>query len=289
MRSAIAGDIIGSRFEGSRWKGSSFEDAECIGYNKMLRFDATGAAARDFVLLHDDCLPTDDSLLTIAVMDWIITGRGDLAACLRRHFRRSPAPEYFGKGFRAWAASDSPEACKSFGNGAAMRVSPVAFIARDASDVRSLARESALVTHQVDDAVAGAEAVALGIFLLLSGASKEDVACSISENFGYDLTKPLDQVRNGYEFTIKCPDTVPLAFRAFLEGRNFEQTLRLAISVGGDSDTIACMAGGLAGALWGLPESIVRGVEKCLDAESLGILTEFERQYPAARCDRPRN
>jgi ADP-ribosylglycohydrolase len=237
--------------------------------------------AVSFKLFHPSCHVTDDSILTVAIMDWLLHP-GDLRSLLRTHFRCSPRPELFGRGFREWAAKDTEIPYGSIGNGAAMRVSPVAFAADDPVTVLRLARESAVATHSADDAIAGAEAVALGVFLARFGQTKQQIQHEISRRFGYDLRKGLDKIRPTYRFSSACGETVPVAFRAFLEAGSYEETLRMAISVGGDAGTVSCMAGAIAGAYWGIPESVSLQVLQMLDAEMRRVVLAFERRFPDA-------
>lgn len=282
MRAAIAGDLAGSGFERSIWSEGSYPDVRCIGYDVAEpRVNRTGASAAEFDLFDPACHITDDSLLTVAVMDWLLHA-GDLRACLRKHFRRSEHPELFGKVFRQWAASDADTPCGSFGNGAAMRVSPVAFVADSVADVLRLARESAVATHATADAIAGTEAVALGVFLARTGCSREQIREEVQSRFDYDLTRPLDEIRRGYRFSSSCPATVPVSFRAFFESEGLEETIRRAISVGGDADTTACMAGALAGAFWGTPPHVAEWTLQMLPADSQEVVLAFEKRYPEA-------
>jgi ADP-ribosylglycohydrolase len=283
MRAAIAGDIIGSRFERSLWQGAAFADAWCAGYDvPKPRTDCRGEKAATFALFHPACHVTDDTVLTLAVMEWLLDG-GDLATLFRQHYQHCGRPELFGRYFVAWARPDAEQPCGSVGNGAAMRVSPVSFVAEDVATVLRLAEETAVVTHQVEHAIDGARAMALGVFLARTGRSKEEIRHEISTRFHYDIDTPLDRIRPGYSFTSACAETVPLAYRAFFEADDFEGTVRRAISVGGDADTIASMAGGIAGACWGLPPEVGARVLTYLDLEQRALVQRFEERYPAAR------
>ncbi len=281
MRVAIIGDVAGSRFECTLWSDGHYPDVRCLGYDRSRQGDVTGETAGDFLLFHPSCHVTDDSVLTIAIMDWLLHF-GDLRTTLRTYFRQAERPELFSKVFRRWASQDTDEPCGSAGNGAAMRVSPVAFAADSQPTVLRLARESGAVTHATEDALAGAEAVALGVFLIRTGFGKREVQEAIARRFGYDLDRPLDAIRRGYRFSSACPDTVPVAFRAFLESASYEETLRRAISVGGDADTMACMAGALAGAFWGIPQELASQVLEMLPEDLGQVVLAFEEQYPDA-------
>ncbi len=281
-RAAMAGDIAGSRFERSLWEGGTLEEARCVGFDVAEpRFDCRGETATKFELFHSSCLPTDDTILTIAVMEWLLHG-GDPRVSLRTHFRHSPQPELFGKFFRVWAKTDNDAPCGSVGNGAAMRAAPIGHAAENAEQALSLARQNALATHATPDAIAGAEAMALGVFLARTGKPREAIAQEIQTRFGYDLSKSVDAWRLGYTFTSACDQTVPIAFRAFLQTESHEAAIRAAVSVGGDSDTIACMAAGLAGAYWGIPRQVAEDVARKVGTEQLEIMTAFERRFPTA-------
>jgi ADP-ribosylglycohydrolase len=283
MRAAMAGDIIGSRFERSLWKGANLADAWCAGYDVAEpRTDSRGERAATFAFFHPACHLTDDSILTLAVMEWLLDG-GHLPTLLRQHYQRCGRPELFGHYFVNWARPGATHPCGSVGNGAAMRVSPVGVVAEDVATALRLAEESAVVTHQVEHAIDGARAMALGVLLARTGHSKEEIGREISARFRYDLNTPLDRIRPGYSFTSACAATVPVAFRAFFEADDFEGSVRRAISVGGDADTIASMAGALAGAYWGLPAEIGEQVLTYLDGEQRSLVQQFEARYPAAR------
>ena len=163
-----------------------------------------------------------------------------------------------------------------------MRIAPVAYAAATPEEALAMARDNALATHATADGIAGAQAIALGVFLALSGTRPADILQEISRQFSYDLDKPLDAWRPGYRFTSACPETVPIAFRAFMETDSHEAAIRAAVSLGGDTDTIACMAGALAGACRGITPAVARGVEAKLDASMMATISEFERRYPEA-------
>jgi ADP-ribosylglycohydrolase len=280
MRAAIAGDLVGSGFERSVWGEGQYPDVRCVGYDVAApRVDRTGETAAAFDLRHPSCHLTDDSILTVAVMDWLLHA-GDLRVFLRAYYRRAGRPELFGQVFRQWAASDAGAACDSAGNGAAMRVSPVAFAADTPESVLRLARESAAATHSTADAIAGAEALALGVFLARTGYAKRAIRDEVRARFGFDLGRPLDQIRPGYRFSSRCADTVPVAFGAFLESEDYEGALRRAISVGGDADTTACMAGALAGAYGGIPSHVAAWVLEVLPADMREVVLAFEGRFP---------
>jgi ADP-ribosylglycohydrolase len=280
MRAAIAGDLVGSGFERSVWSEGQYPDVRCTGYDVSApRVNRAGETAAGFDLFHSSCHITDDSVLTVAVMDWLLHP-GDLRVLLRMYFRRAGRPELFGKVFRQWAASDAEAACGSSGNGEAMRVSPVAFAADSPEVVLRLARESAVATHSTADAIAGAEAVALGVFLARTGCAKRAIQDEINRRFGYDLGRPLDEIRRGYRFSSSCADTVPVSFGAFLESEDYEGALRRAVSVGGDADTTACMAGALAGVYRGIPASVASWVLEMLPADMREVVLAFEGRFP---------
>ena len=280
-RAAIAGDIAGSRFERSRWEGDKVRNAHCVAVAPGGASDWVGEEAAAFELFHPASHPTDDTVLTVAVMDWILHG-GDPRAALRAHFRQSARPELFGRYFRAWAAADTDAPCGSVGNGAAMRAVPIGHASTDATEVIRLARENACATHATDDAVAGAEAVALGVYLARTGIPRSEIASEIASRYHYNLARTLDDWRPGYRFTSACGETLPVAFRAFLEADCFEAAIRAAVSVGGDADTIACVAGGLAGAYWGIPHWVSDHVMRALTSDMLRVLFAFEAKFPSA-------
>jgi ADP-ribosylglycohydrolase len=253
MLGAIAGDIIGSRFE------------------------RTPIKTTDFELFHSDCRFTDDSVLTLAVADHIFLG-SDLIDTLKEYFNQYPNAGY-GERFILWASSPSREPYNSFGNGSAMRVSPVGFAFDSLDTVLEKARATAEVTHDHPEGIKGAQATATAIFLARTGNSKKEIKRFIETQFQYDLNQSIDAIRPQYTFDATCQGSVPQAITAFLESESFEDAVRKAVSLGGDSDTQACIAGGIAHAFYGkLPDIISAEVHSRLEVPLRQILTLF--------CDR---
>ncbi len=250
MLGAITGDIVGSIYEHGNIK------------------------TKDFPFFGKGCTFTDDTVCTIAVADWLMTG-GDVAEHLRRHVQRHPNRGYGGM-FRQWAMYGGGP-YNSWGNGAAMRVSPVAHFARDEQELLDLAEQSASVTHNHTDAVAGAQAVALCMWMAKAGAEAMSIRDEIANRFGYDLTHTVDEIRPGYRFDISCAGTVPQAITCALEGSGYEDAVRNAISIGGDSDTIACITGGIAAVTFGVPDHIAEMSRGYLSDDLVEVVDRFSR------------
>jgi ADP-ribosylglycohydrolase len=251
---AIAGDIIGSVYERHNIKQT------------------------DFPLFHPQCRFTDDTVLTVAVADAILTGT-DYAKKLKEYCRAYPSRGY-GFNFYIWAASEDTGPYNSLGNGSAMRVSPVAYAGDTIGAVLIEARRSAEATHNHPEGIKGAQAVASAVYLARTGNTKEEIKSYVERNFGYDLDEPIDEIRKHYTYDVTCPGSVPQAIRAFLESDDFEDAVRKAISIGGDSDTIACIAGSIAHAYYGdLPEQIKRPVLEMLDAHLKQVIDRFCARY----------
>ena len=255
MLGAIAGDIIGSVYE---WHP----------------IDTT-----DFPLFSPACRFTDDSVLTIAVADVILQG-GGYADVLRRYARMYPDAGYGGT-FYQWAMSEAAGPYNSWGNGSAMRVSPVGWAFDDLETVLAQAEKTAVVTHDHPEGIKGAQATAAAIFLARKGRGKHDIREYVEDTFGYDLSATIDEIRPGYHFDVSCQGSVPPAIRAFLEAEDYEQAVRLAISLGGDSDTLACIAGSVAEAFYGIASHIKLRALQCLDKPLRRIVDEFSRAYMA--------
>lgn len=258
MIGAIAGDMIGSVYEFHNHRSEQFP------------------------LFSGSSFFTDDTVLTIAVADWILTSK-PLSALLKEYTKRYPHRGYGGN-FYQWVKSTSSLPYNSLGNGAAMRVSPVGFAFDDLETVLSQARVSAEVTHNHPEGVKGAQATAAAIFLARQGEEKARIKTYVEENFDYDLSRTIENIRPIYHFDETCPGSVPEAIIAFLESTCFEDAVRKAVSLGGDSDTIACITGGIAQAYYhGVPDFIQAEVYSRLDEHLAGVVNEFQAKYPSSR------
>ncbi len=255
MIGAIVGDIVGSRFECSPTKYIDFE------------------------LFSPDSRFTDDSVLTVAVADWMRLG-GDLVDYFHEYVDRYPRAGYGGT-FIHWARGRDREPYGSWGNGSAMRVSPVAYAADTLAEVLDLAEQSARVTHNHPNGILGAMATAGCVFIARTGGSKDDVRRFVDAEIGYDLSRSIDEIRPYYEFDVSCEGSVPESITAFLDSNSFEHAIRLAISLGGDSDTMACIAGAIAEPYYqGVPTSIWSSASERLDPGFLDSVQEFRLAYP---------
>ena len=255
MFGAIAGDVIGSIYEYSKIKTT------------------------DFPLFTGDCFFPYDSVFCVAVASVVIEG-GDYASVFREYGRKHPGRGY-GSRFHVWLRDSSMGPYQSWGNGSAMRVSPVARAFDSERRVLEEALRSAEVTHDHPEGIRGAEAVALAVFLALHGAEKKDIKARVAAHSGYLLDSSVEEIRPDYQFQESCAGSVPQSIVCFLESRDFENAVRLAISLGGDADTMACIAGAIAEAHYGgVPEPIARAVRARLSPELLEVLDRFESRYP---------
>ncbi len=256
MLGAIAGDIIGSVYERRNVLTPYF-----------------------YPLFDEGCRFTDDTVLTVALADSLLSGVS-YTDKLKEYFRRYPRAGYGGT-FREWAKSPSRSPYHSFGNGSAMRVSPIGFAFASLDEVLTQAERSASVTHNHPEGVKGAVATAAAVFLARTGADKPAIHRYITDHFGYNLDRPLDEIRPTYRFDVSCQGSVPEAIIAFLESTSYEDAVRKAISLGGDSDTIACIAGGIADAFYGgIPPAIEEEVWPRLDEHLTTIVRQFQQRYP---------
>jgi len=215
----------------------------------------------------------------MAVADWLLHG-GDLVDKLHEYFHAYPLAGYGGT-FIRWAGLRRREPYNSWGNGSAMRVSPIGFAYDMLDEVLLRARWSAEVTHNHPEGIAGGQATAAAVYLARTGSDKDEIRDFIERKFGYDLSTSLDELRPNYRFDVSCRGSVPPAIRAFLESPDYESAVRLAISLGGDCDTIACIAGGIAHAHYrGVPQDIRRQALMRLDERLRAVVEAFEVRYP---------
>ena len=254
MLGAIIGDVIGSRFEG---------------YNKK---------AIDFELFTENSLFTDDSVLTVACADCLLNNK-TYTNTFQEYGQKYPNVGYGGN-FYKWIFSDNPQPYNSWGNGSAMRVSPIAYAFNNLEVVLAEAKNSAEVTHNHPEGIKGAQAIAAAVFMARTGKNKTEIKEYIQSKFGYDLERKLDDIRQVYNFDVSCQGSVPEAIIAFLESNDFESAIRLAISIGGDSDTMAAMAGSIAEAFYKeIPKEIINETNKRLPDEFLRIIKQFEERF----------
>ena len=199
-----------------------------------------------------------------------------LADSMRRWGSRYPDAGYGGR-FRVWLRDRRMGPYGSYGNGSAMRVSAAGWLYDSLETTRKMARWTAEVTHNHPEGVKGAEATASAIFMARNGASKEEIRDYIVREFGYDLSRTCDEIRPGYHHVESCQETVPEAITAFLEGNDFEDVIRTAVSLGGDCDTLTCIAGSIAEAFYGIPVGMMAECIKRLEEDMLAVLGRFDR------------
>lgn len=254
MLGAVVGDIIGSVHE--------FECEKTM----------------DFPLFVEGSRFTDDTVLTVSVADCLLAGASYVD---KLHEYTSAYPDRgYGLRFWRWVEHGSREPYNSWGNGAAMRVSPVAFARSTLEDVLAEAKRSAEVTHDHPEGVRGAQATAAAVFLARQGESKDGIRRLVQERFGYDLSRTVDDIRPTYSFDESCQGTVPEAIIAFLDSSDYEETVRLAVSLGGDADTLACIAGGMAEPFYGgVPKDIADRATARLDDQLRDVIRRFSERY----------
>lgn len=262
MIGAIIGDIVGSRFE---WDNHRSKDFEFLTYK---------------------CFFTDDSIVSLAICEALMICKRDFSylsdqvvKSMQVIGRAYPSKGYGGM-FRKWMYSDSPEPYNSFGNGAAMRVSACGYVATSIKEAKLLSHKVTTVTHNHPEGIKGAEAIAVAVFLARSGKNILEIRDYIDKHY-YPINFMLDGIRETYQFNETCQETVPQALVAFFESFNFEDAIRNAVSIGGDSDTLAAITGSVAEAYYGVPTHIRKHALTFLDERLLKILLEFENLYPA--------
>jgi ADP-ribosylglycohydrolase len=254
MIGAVAGDIIGSVYEYCPAKSMNFDL-----FTSRSKF-------------------TDDTVLTVAIADSILNKK-DYASTVKEYGRRYQNAGY-GKMFRSWLLSDRLEPYNSFGNGSAMRVSPVGFAFDTIEEVLSEAKKSAEITHNHPEGIKGAQATAAAVFLARQGKDKPSIKTYIENKFGYDLSRSLSDIKKTYDFDETCQGTVPQAIIAFLESNDYEDAIRKAVFLGGGSDTLACITGGIAQAYYGdMPEQLLNEAKRRLAPDLLAVVGAFGAKY----------
>lgn len=250
MLGALVGDIIGSVYEFANTKSTDFE------------------------LFTPWSSYTDDSVMTLAVAKWLVEDEAHtihyLIFCMQELGNRYPNAGYGGN-FGWWLRQDEPQPYNSWGNGAGMRVSPVGLYAKTLDEALALAAITASVSHNHPEGVKGAQAVATCVFLAKEGKTKEEIKVYVESTFDYNLNRKIAEIRPRYEFDVSCQGSVPEAIIAFLEGNSFEEVIRLAISLGGDSDTIGAMAGAIAACIYPIPNHITEKCKAILTEDLRGI------------------
>ena len=260
MYGAFLGDMIGAPYEFDR-----------------------GNKTKEFPLFSSESHFTDDSVMLIAVAQALLDTLGQDDAAVRKALtdsmqrwgRKYPNAGY-GARFIHWLHDDDPQPYNSYGNGSAMRVSSAGWLFDTLEETRHAARLTADVTHNHPEGIKGAEATASAIFLARNGSSKEEIKAYIIQEFGYDLSRTCDEIRPAYYHVESCQKTVPEAITAFLEGKDFEDVIRTAVSLGGDCDTLTCIAGSIAEAYYGVPAEMVDECRKRLPEDMLKVIDQMK-------------
>ena len=258
---ALIGDMIGSPFEG--W---------------------WAIKTKNFKLFSEGCRFTDDSVLTIAIAEALIQVGGDAdedtikAAVIRsmQSWGRRYINVGFSRTFKQWLKEDNPAPYKKSSNGAAMRVSSVGWLFDTIERTRQVARYTAEVSHNTPEGIRGAESVASAIFLARNNAAKDEIKSYVVNEFGYDLSRMLDEIRPDYRTVFGCDESVPEALISFLESTDFEDAIRNAVSLGGDSDTLAAIAGSVAEAFYDVPAELIAECESRLPEDIREVLRAFK-------------
>lgn len=257
---AMCGDIIGSAYEFTPTKDLNFQ------------------------LIKSSARPTDDSVCSIGIADALLIAasrhsntleEAPFTESLQKWCRKYPRAGYGGH-FHSWIRLEKPYPYNSWGNGSAMRVSPVGAISRNLNQVMTLAQESASVTHNHPEGIKGAQATAIAIYLALRGASKEEIKSLIEKGFGYDLSRSYYDIQPDYSFDVSCQGSVPEAIICFLTATDYESTIRHAVAMGGDADTMGAIAGGIAAAYYGeIPANLLSECEKRIPNDMKEVIRNF--------------
>ena len=257
MIGAIIGDIVGSVYEWHNIK------------------------TKQFPFFQDKCFFTDDTVMTIAVAEGLMNGgeRDDFIGAMKKYGRMYPDAGYGGR-FRGWLFSEDRQPYNSWGNGSAMRTAAVGWYFDSLVETRRMSALASGVTHDHPEGIKGAESTAAAIFLARTGHSKAEIKDYVEWEFGYDLSRMLDEIRPSYRFNESCQDTVPQAITAFLESTDFEDAIRNAISLGGDSDTLAAITGGIAEAAYDVPQELQDKAWEYLDEPLRAVLRRWKRKMP---------
>ncbi len=261
MIGAIMGDMIGAPYEFDR-----------------------GNKTKEFPLFSSGSEFTDDTVMTIAVAEALMdtVGKSDeeikaaLVTSMRKWGALYPDAGYGGMFYR-WLHTARPEPYGSFGNGSAMRVSAAGWLFNTLEETRHVAALTAEVTHNHPEGIKGAEATAAAIFMARTGSSKEEIKAYIIREFSYDLSRTCDEIRPKYYHVETCQKTVPEAITAFMEGQDFEDVIRTAVSLGGDCDTLTCIAGGIAEAFYEVPDAMIKECRKRLPQDMLAVIERFNQ------------
>lgn len=260
MIGAIIGDIVGSRFEWNNHRSKEFE------------------------LFTSKCFATDDSIMTLAIGKALVESKRDWSdlseqavRCMQEVGRPYPRCGYGGR-FWDWMYSSNPRPYNSFGNGAAMRVSACGFAAASMEEAKALSKAVTEVTHNHPEGLKGAEATVVAIYMARTGSTMEEIRTVIGKEY-YSIDFRLDEIRDTYTFNETCQNTVPQALQAFFESDSFEDAIRNAISIGGDSDTLAAITGGVAEAYYGVPSELKNKALGYLDERLTAIYMEYQQRY----------
>ena len=254
---AIAGDMIGSTHEFHSIK------------------------TKDFDLFEENSIFTDDTVMTLAIAKWLCEDKDskDVLINTVRSFGRRYINAGYGKMFLDWLSQNSPKPYGSWGNGSAMRVAPCAWVAESLDEAQKLAELSAIITHDHPEGVKGALATSDAIYLARIGASKEEIRDHVELHYGYDLNRTVDEIRPNYKFDVSCAGSVPESIICFLDAKDFEDTVRNAVSLGGDADTQAAIAGSIASAYWDVPDDICEETVIRLDEFLFETFLDFEDKF----------